>query len=107
MKNFNEGPWKYWEKSDKTYIIANSINFPIASTYLIGNSGEADARLISTAPELLEALELLVLAHEENDDDSMLFRLERAKKAIKKATGGEFKIGGILNKKYTLKDLFK
>lgn len=49
---------------------------------------EANARLISTAPELLEALQELVFLYEHDDGCRELTEYKRAKEAIKKAIGG-------------------
>lgn len=48
---------------------------------------EANARLISTAPELLEALQELVFLYEHDEGCRELTEYTRAKEAIKKALG--------------------
>lgn len=47
----------------------------------------ANARLISCAPEMLEALERLVKIYHDKEDDSEAAALDQAMDAIKKARG--------------------
>jgi|GEM_PF-787074 len=60
MSGFTPGPWVV-ERADDAYCIANVGNLVImpCAGKVKHDNAEADARLISAAPDLLEALELL------------------------------------------------
>ena len=94
------GPWEYFPKLsgsenhrgfrigvDKGWFIADAM--PID---MDGKEGEANARLIAAAPDLLEALQLL-LDIERGGDQGGSFRerlyaaFRKAEKAVSKATG--------------------
>jgi hypothetical protein len=49
--------------------------------------GEADARLIAAAPDLLAALRNVIASYRANDPDSMANAINDAEAAIAKATG--------------------
>ena len=98
------GPWVILKGYDGTVEVSASrpyrINNISAGTPLIcdvyqhpefdGFSSQANANLIASAPELLEALRLMVALEEENlrsgDDIDVCFELESARAAIAKAT---------------------
>ena len=96
-----KGKWVIENRKHGFYICAGIKGFVIADitsdeiTHFIGNTDEAEAnaRLIATAPELLEALNDLVekvspyifkLGAKKAFDE--LLSIEQAKKAIRKAT---------------------
>lgn len=90
MAEFTPGPWEYNENHGFTYgihpVSRESVASPIASNI----HGEANARLIALAPELLEAAQLVmadlvhyVSMHGPGPDK----RLEALQAAITKATG--------------------
>lgn len=81
MSGFTPGPWVV-ERADDAYCIANVGNLVIipGGGKVKHDNAEADARLIASAPDLLEALEcLLEMGHTKAGD------LARA--AIAKARG--------------------
>lgn len=61
MSKHTPGPWGLEkaepERPGNYYVLAPDMNLAIARVY--GNSGEANARLIAAAPELLEALVII------------------------------------------------
>ena len=61
MSGFTSGPWVV-ERADDAYCIANVGNLVImpCGGKVKHDNAEADARLISAAPDLLEALEMIV-----------------------------------------------
>ncbi len=85
------GPWAV-ERADDAYCIANVGNLVImpCGGKVKHDNAEADARLISAAPDLLEALEMIVA-----EADSYTARtgkpiynwLDQARAAIAKARG--------------------
>jgi hypothetical protein len=63
MTDYTPGPWAYDPKINRVYSLINDVC--VASPHIIGNkfceeAWPADARLIAAAPELLDALELMV-----------------------------------------------
>ncbi len=94
MSNHTPGPWTVdWESSDlfsqfhaRAWINAEGLHH---IGYVDGPSSEerrANARLIAAAPELLEALQLLV-AGIENGVSKTFVPLQHARAAIAKAEG--------------------
>lgn len=61
MNNHSPGPWRYKPHSvDSNYMLIFCSNDPHEGDNLRGYCGEANARLIAAAPDLLEALKLVV-----------------------------------------------
>lgn len=91
MSGFTPGPWVI-EKAADAYCIASVGNLVImpSSGKVKHDNTEADARLIAAAPDLLEALEMIVA-----EADSYTARtgkpvynwLDQARAAIAKARG--------------------
>lgn len=91
MSGFTPGPWVV-ELADDAYCIANVGNLVImpCGGKVKHDNAEADARLIAAAPDLLEALEMIVA-----EADSYTARtgkpvynwLDQARAAIAKARG--------------------
>lgn len=87
------GPWNFAKSDiDGRYSIYG--NGPLAycgDTGAVNGDGEANARLIAAAPDLLVALKALVgeadLGEVDLDDDRA--KLEQARAAIAKATGDQ------------------
>ena len=88
------GPWNFAKSDiDGRYSIYG--NGPLAycgDTGAVNGDGEANARLIAAAPDLLVALKALVgeadLGEVDLDDDDRA-KLEQARAAIAKATGDQ------------------
>ena len=88
------GPWKtrkgFFSDAVEIYkpkhLMKPFIPTEIAIIRSEGPEGEANARLISAAPELLEALQAFVKYADDVNDDSP--ELDRARSAVAKATGG-------------------
>ena len=90
-EGFTPGPWVV-ERADDAYCIANVGNLVImpCAGKVKHDNAEADARLIAAAPDLLEALEMIVA-----EADSYTARtgkpvynwLDQARAAIAKARG--------------------
>ncbi len=89
MSKHTPGPWSLWGKANPSQVISYEHGF-IAQT--VGGNDEANARLISAAPELLEALNKLFGADMEycmemDGKQDQLDAIEFARAAIAKATG--------------------
>ena len=87
MKNvkYTPKPWSYEMRHDTNYaIITCDIK---GGDNLRGYCGEANARLIVAAPELLEALEEIVSAADGNGWSQLDANLRKARTAIAKALG--------------------
>lgn len=87
MANYTKGPWRVERQNPSPtsgeWMIAGSTPGYLAEVRDCGGGGvEANARLISSAPELLEALQDLASAAE-----AMGIGTDMARAAIKKATG--------------------
>lgn len=111
------GPWVILKEYNDSVEVSASRPYRIdnisANTPLIcyvyqhpkfnGFSPQANANLIAAAPELLEALRLMVALEEENlrsgDDIDVCFELESARTAIAKATGAESSVAQELETK--------
>jgi len=84
------GPWKLRDNAALIRVVAG----PLYTTVADGISGEADARLIEAAPELLEACKLFISYDDASADDvSSMLLYDEARSAIRaayaKATGGQ------------------
>ena len=79
------GPWFSQYDDNGFYEIGSeSVTFRLAFTYGEGDTDEANARLIGAAPDLLEALQDVLL---ELESIGPMEKFERARAAIAKATG--------------------
>lgn len=83
------GPWPITPLPENTWHVTAHIGpkeQPVAMVH-----GEANARLIATAPDLLAALKAMCEASEEQDLTALAMRIDRARDsartAIAKATG--------------------
>jgi len=90
MSGFTPGPWVI-EKDSDAYCIASVGNLVImpSSGKVKHDNTEADARLIAAAPELLRALDDLLIAYcdpgnQGSDHDE---KVEAARAALAKARG--------------------
>lgn len=95
------GPWRVWEAGKESWEICEPSNPNRQSHFanvrvgnMWGEEGKANARLIASAPELLEALKDLVSAEEQyvedakaQLDDPISDAVESARAAIAKAEG--------------------
>ena len=99
MTDHTPGPWHVIEACYEAYRGSHSIDSvdvrvaKVARNGVDDVEGEANARLIAAAPDLLEALYLLVVdvrVAEVDKDGGMRFseRIRHAEAAIAKATGG-------------------
>lgn len=84
MGKHTDGPWSLWGKSDPSQVISSVSGF-IAQT--IGGNDEANARLISAAPEMLEALQAFVDVYGVDDVKRWMKARDNAIEAISKALG--------------------
>lgn len=92
MSKHTSGPWRT-HLTDDTLVI-DAVGVPVATmdgNYIDGSHSniEANARLIAAAPDLLEALEKILVSDREGYPNCNLFSddLARAKAAIAKAKG--------------------
>lgn len=70
IKKHTPGPWSVVRRQGGTFVEAG--NHYTAKIY--GSETQPDASLIASAPELLEALEALLVRHPGGSDDSMCHR---------------------------------
>ena len=87
MRQHTPGPWHVNELgnvADKTRIVIGVI-----ATTFESYSGEANARLIAAAPDLLEALKEMLDGHEDACTGYGEGAADKARAAIAKATGGD------------------
>lgn len=98
MNKHTPGPWDYWSGYNpfdklEAQVTAEGGDIVIASYNSLIEQGEANARLMAAAPELLEALERLkievILSDVDMDYIESHFRpwLNKAELAIAKARG--------------------
>ncbi len=83
------GPWRMQPTSMKGQYLVQGGDIRSGDGFSLQFS-ESNARLIAAAPELLEALEDLILDAEKqmkNPSHHMLFSLPKARAALAKATG--------------------
>jgi hypothetical protein len=90
---FTPGPWLHLGQGDIVQQASVSLEYltDVASVYQTrdGTTGDANARLIAAAPDLLASLlEALPLIHGHQETPHRRERYERAAAAIAKATGG-------------------
>lgn len=86
------GPWQelgtaIWAGADGTLLVAQAKE-KAARRRPTRKEADANARLIASAPELLEALKLFVAAVEQGHDAMLVTAEKRAKSVIAKAQGG-------------------
>lgn len=87
--NHTPGPWVIGKHDHDVVMVDTASGTAICDVYGESDDRPANARLISAAPDLLEALETLKrvvskMRHTLDDDDPAL---ERAREAIAKAKG--------------------
>ena len=89
QSSFTPGPWAIYVNAPSDVVIRkmSKDGYELCAIARV-SSGYANARLIAAAPELLEALTLLV-AGIENSVSKTYIPLVRANAAIAKATGSE------------------
>ena len=87
MSKHTKGPWK--QHASNRQIVVDDKGFGVAELYTQNNEveHEANARLISSAPEMLEALHSARIVLHNSAPDSMGYQL--VLDAIKKAEGNE------------------
>lgn len=87
MSKHTPGPWRFSNHPhDGNYMRIHCSSDPNEGDNLRGYCGEANARLIAAAPELLEALTKLLDEVESDFSPSQLTR-NAARAALAKATG--------------------
>lgn len=90
MSAHSPGPWRYERSGESNYMLIFCSNDEYWNSALWGYGGEADARLIAAAPDLLEALTTLLsytLACEGLNTCEPARQIAIAQTAIAKATG--------------------
>lgn len=95
MSNHTPGPWEYHAYFSECYEQGEELNIYAGDVKIISGCGccgsptirnEADARLIATAPELLEACKKLITGWQ-SDTDTLQVAIDAARAAIAKAEG--------------------
>jgi len=93
-RKFTKGEWKYRDAIGKNYYYIETVDQTHQNTF-IGEVGgglqssaeiKANAKLIAAAPDLFESLEECVIAMKKVCSSAITPFIERAEKAIKKAT---------------------
>lgn len=90
MGKWTQGPWRA-EASDYEgclQIISADRKRPITEIWGDGDDDEANARLIAAAPELVEALEMMLRAWEEVGGSDRLIGYQKGVEALAKAKAG-------------------
>ena len=83
--NHTPGPWKYLGQNEESCFVGLGPDHKIAVGGFTWNDAEANARLIAAAPELLEALQMVL--DYLNTGDMRPLDLRKASAAITKARG--------------------
>lgn len=87
MTKHTPGPWAIAEPTYKCLVTAGENGLHIAQAATVGTPNcEANARLIATAPEMLDALRDIVSSSNANCGDSLANAIQRAMTVIDKAT---------------------
>lgn len=86
------GPWEVMKDDDELKVIQSGslekgFGWKSYCNVCEDVSGDANAKLIAAAPELLDALQELVFLYEHDEGCRELTEYKRAKEAIKKALG--------------------
>ena len=97
MSKHTLGPWEASEgyPSDIWHVDMPSRGYSVVVSRaeedwdMAGEEVQANAHLIAAAPELLDALETLLLSTERDDMNFRVRAMEAAREAIAKAKGGE------------------
>lgn len=93
MSKHTSGPWAFWSGYNaydkiEAQVTAEDGDIVIASYNHLIAEGEANASLMAAAPDLLEALELLIgKAYKQNFNDAYPEILEKCESAMAKARG--------------------
>jgi hypothetical protein len=91
MSKHTPGPWFSQYDDNGFYEIGSEIvSLRLAFTYGEGDTDEANARLISAAPELLQSLQAIVRSLADQDDEGLIEHAQPmidARAAIAKAIG--------------------
>lgn len=87
MSKHTPGPWEIDDAFKTSIIITNDTDMVICQIHGRGPGATADGRLITAAPDMLEALKLI--ANAENSALDLAYCKGIARAAITKATGGE------------------
>lgn len=83
---YTPGPWKATKYGYEGYSVNGENMVKVCSAWY-----GANARLIAAAPDLVEALMLFVWPYQENSGHTEHERVEKARKALSKALGDDFK----------------
>ena len=97
MPKYTAGPWEASEgyPSDIWHVDMPSRKYSVVVSRaeedwdMAVKEVQANAHLIAAAPELLDALETLLLSTERDDINFRVREMEAAREAIAKAEGGE------------------
>jgi hypothetical protein len=93
MSKHTPGPWFSQYDDNGFYEIGSEIvSLRLAFTYGDGDTDEANARLISAAPELLQSLQAIVKSLADQDDEGLIEHAQQmidARAAIAKAIGAK------------------
>jgi hypothetical protein len=81
-----QGEWKYLKLTHTNEFEISNGKTRSAVVPYTDDEGLANAKLITAAPELLEALNNLILANTHNKGEFIMKRIDEGIEAIKKAT---------------------
>lgn len=89
MSKHTPGPWRFTSRPhDGNYMRIHCSSDPNEGDNLRGYCGEANARLIAAAPDLLEACKaMLACCYDLERNDETIAAVETTRAAIAKATG--------------------
>ena len=86
---YTPGPWKIDDAFKTSTVITDDTDMVICQIHGLGPGANADGRLITAAPDLLEALQNIIDSVDKGHAVILVPLAANARAAIAKATGGD------------------